>query len=117
MIKELLYALALSLVLTVALELGFFFLTGKRDKKDVSLVVLVNVVTNPAVVLSYWLLIRYTNLPGAVMLIPLELFAVLCEGCYYKKYGRDFKRPYLFSFAANAFSFGTGLLLQLLQII
>ena len=47
------------------------------------------------------------------MLIPLELFAVLTEGFYYKKYGRCFRRPYLFSLAANMVSFGIGELIQI----
>ena len=117
MIIDLLYALAVSLVSTVALELVFFFLVCRRNKKDILLVLLVNILTNPVVVLSFWLAGMYTNLHDVIIIIPLELFAVLCEGYYYKKYGRDFKRPFLFSAAANAFSFGTGLILQLLQII
>ena len=118
-----LFSLALSLFLTIVLELGFFILvgklfsgtlfTGKREKKDYLLVVLVNVLTNPLVVLSYWLTVLYTNWPAPLVLIPLELFAILAEGFYYKKYGA-FSRPYLFSTAANVFSFGTGLLIQLL---
>ena len=108
----LLTSLALSLVLTVALEAGFFLLTGKRGKKDIALLFLVNVLTNPVVVLSYWLAVLYTSWNSYAILIPLELFAVLTEGYYYKKYGSDFRRPYLFSTGANVFSFGTGVLIQ-----
>ena len=107
-------ALVVSLVLTIVLETGFFLLVGKRDKKDLLLVVLVNVITNPVVVLLYWLAVLYGHWNRAAATLPLELFAVLTEGFYYKKYGRDFKRPYLFSVAANAFSYGVGALLQLL---
>jgi hypothetical protein len=99
-------ALALSLGLTLLLEAGFFLLTGKRDGKDLLLLVVVNVLTNPAVVLTYWLA------PHQLMKIPLELSVVFTEGFLYKKYGRGYKRPYLFSIAANAFSFGTGVVLQ-----
>ena len=105
-------ALVVSLVLTLALETGFFLLVGKRDKKDLLLVVMVNVITNPVVVLLYWLAVLYGNWNRAAAAIPLELFAVLAEGYYYKKYGQDFRRPYLFSAAANAFSYGVGALLQ-----
>jgi len=105
-------SLALSLTLTVALEAGFFLLVGKRDKKDLLLLLLVNVITNPVVVLSYWLATFYTRLDTRVILIPLELFAVFTEGCYYKKYGRSFRRPFLFSVAANMFSFWSGVLIQ-----
>jgi hypothetical protein len=112
MSQALLYALAFSLILTLALETGFFLLTGKRNKKDLLLVILVNIITNPPVVLLYWLSVFYTSWNGAIVKIPLELFAVLAEGYYYKKYGQDFQRPYAFSFAANRFSFWIGVLLQ-----
>jgi hypothetical protein len=112
MIQSLPAALAISLILTLALETGFFFATGKRDKKDLLLLILVNILTNPAVVLTYWLMVLYTGWNAVIIIIPLEIFAVLTEGFYYKKYGRCFKRPYFFSLAANAFSYGTGVLLQ-----
>ena len=110
----LLSSLAISLALTVLLETGFFLLAGKRHKKDLVLLVLVNVLTNPVVVLSFWLITHYTNWNPYLSLIPLEVFAVLTEGYYYKKYGKEFRRPFLFSLAANAFSFGLGELLQLI---
>ena len=105
-------ALAVSLFLTLVFEAGFFLLVGKRDKKDLLLLVMVNIITNPLVVSLYWLAILYGNWSHVVIIIPLELFAVLTEGFYYKKYGRDFRYPYLFSAAANAFSFGAGELIQ-----
>ena len=112
MIPALLTALAISIALTIALETGFFLLIGKRNKKDLLLLLLVNVLTNPVVVLTYWLAVLYTNWNAVIIIIPLEVLAVLIEGRYYKKYGRDFKRPYLFSLAANIFSYGIGLLIQ-----
>lgn len=109
---ELLAALAISLALTLALEIGFFFLAGKRNRKDLLLVAAVNAITNPVVVLLFWLAALYTDWGRVAVISSLELFAVCSEGYYYKKYGQDFKRPYLFSAAANAFSFGVGVLLQ-----
>ncbi|MCL1810352.1 MAG: hypothetical protein FWG42_11410 [Clostridiales bacterium] len=112
--RVLLDALAKSLILTIAFETGFFLLTGKRGKKDLLLVVLANVLTNPVVVLLYWLSAYYTEWNSAIVLTPLELFAILTEGYCYRKYGQGFKRPYLFSLAANVFSFWVGVLIQLL---
>jgi len=112
MIPALLAALAISLVLTLALETGFFFVTGKRDKKDLLLVILANIITNPVVVLTYWLTVLHTDLNTVIIIIPLEVFAVVTEGYHYKKFGRSFRRPYLFSLAANIFSYGTGVLIQ-----
>ena len=112
MISTIVASLALSLALTLALETGFFFSTGKRDRKDAVLVVMVNIITNPVVVLTYWLAFLYTNWNVFAVLIVLEIFAVLTEGYYYRKYGRGFRRPYLFSLGANAFSYGVGVLIQ-----
>ena len=113
-IKALLFSLGFSLSLTVAIESGVFLLAGKRDKKDLLLLFLVNVLTNPIVVLSFWLVVLYTDWNAYIILIPLESFAVLAEGYYYKKYGNCFRRPYLFSLAANMVSFWVGELIQLL---
>ena len=46
--------LLVSLGLTVALEEGFGWLTGVRDPWDILLVLLVNLLTNPAVVFLYY---------------------------------------------------------------
>ena len=110
----LLSSLAISLALTLVFEAGFYFLAGKRNKKDLLLLVLVNTITNPVVVLCHWLVPLYTQLNAALLLLPLEAFAVLTEGALYKKFGLDFKRPYLFSLAANSFSFAMGMLLQMI---
>ena len=109
---ELLSALGISLASTLILEAGFFLLIGKRNKKDLLLVIMVNIITNPAVVLLYWLAVLYTDINKIFTTAALEVFAVAAEGYYYKKYGWDFKRPYLFSLAANAFSLGVGMLVQ-----
>ena len=105
-------SMVFSLTLTLAFETGFFLLAGKRDRKDLVLLLLVNVLTNPVVVLLFWLTVLYTDLNTYMVIIPLELLAILTEGYYYKKYGVSFHRPYLFSFAANIISFGMGELIQ-----
>lgn len=106
------YALVVSLVLTILFETGFYLLIGKRNKKDLLLVVLANVMTNPVVVSLYWLAFLHTDWNRVTVTALLELFAVLTEGYLYKKFGQDFKYPFLFSLSANAFSFGAGVLLQ-----
>ena len=112
-IPALLTAMAVSLALTLALESGYYLLTCKRNKKDLLLVLLVNLLTNPAVVLIYWLVALYTSWNTYLVLIPLEVSAILIEGRYYQTYGRGFKHPYRFSLAANVFSYGVGVLIQL----
>ncbi|MCL2323385.1 MAG: hypothetical protein FWC47_14935 [Oscillospiraceae bacterium] len=110
--QNLISALAISLILTEVFEIGFFFLIGKRNKKDMMLLVLVNVLTNPAVVLIYWMVFLYTDWNTVVTKILLEVSVVLIEGYYYKKFGQDFKHPFIFSAAANGFSYGMGVLLN-----
>ncbi|MDR2035553.1 MAG: hypothetical protein LBP91_02625 [Coriobacteriales bacterium] len=112
MIGNLLATLAFCLILTIVLEAGFFFIAGKRNKKDLRLLVLVNVFTNPLVVLTLWLTQTYTLWNSFAVLVPLELFAVVTEGFIYKKCGKQFTRPFLFSLGANAFSYFCGLLIQ-----
>lgn len=112
MIGALVFSLVVSLLLTLVFESAFFFMVGKRNKRDYLLLVLVNVLTNPLVVLSSWLIELYTHLYLPVVMVLLEVIAVGVEGAYYKKYGQSFKRPFVFSLAANAFSFLLGLLVQ-----
>ena len=112
-----LFLLFIAWVMTVILELAIFFITGKRSKNDALLVLLANTLTNPVVVFLCWVTVIFTDIHYAAVIIPLELLAVLCEGWIYKRKGDDFKRPYLFSTCANAFSFGSGLLLQFLEVI
>lgn len=112
MIEALIISLVVSLLLTLVLECGFFFIVGKSDKKDLLLLVLVNVLTNPLVVLTFWLIQSYTYWNAYIVLVVLEVLAVVVEGGYYKKFGESFKRPFLFALAANAFSFLSGLLIQ-----
>ena len=108
----LLTALAISLCLTLLFEVGFFLIIGKRNKKDLLLVILVNTLTNPLVVLIYWIAYHNTNWNTAIIKVPLEVFAVLTEGYIYKKYAQTIKRPFVFSLAANTISFTLGLLIQ-----
>ncbi len=113
MLTGLLSSLALSLALTLAIELGFALICGKR-RYDILLVTLVNVVTNPPVVLIYSLLRRVTPIPGIWIALPLELAAVAAEALMYKRFAENVKRPLLFSLSANALSYGLGLIINML---
>ena len=112
MTQALFESLALSLLATLVLEAGFFLLVGKRERKDLLLTCMVNVLTNPVVVLAYWLTVLYTTWNAAIMIVILEMSAVFVEGYCYRQYGRCFKHPYLFSLAANLFSFFSGFVIQ-----
>ena len=136
--EALLTALGISLGLTLILEVGFFFFlfyvakliwnrgnnelspaptiniffNAKWNKRDILLVILVNTLTNPIVVLVYWILYYNTNWNTILIIIPLEVFAVLTEGYIYKRNSECIKRPFLFSLLVNAFSYSAGLLIS-----
>ena len=106
---KLLLTLALSLALTVLLEEAFALLYGLRSPRLLALTALVNLLTNPPVVLLYYLLPLG---PGGRLLLKLFLegAAIAVEGFCYKAYGQ-LPRPFWFSFCANVFSYGTGFIL------
>jgi hypothetical protein len=101
-------ALGLSLALTLAFELAFSLICGIRNQRDLLLVLLVNIVTNPAVVLIYLLF------PSVWVKIPLELAAIAVEAIYYSKYASGIRHPVVFSICANCFSFTLGTVVNLL---
>ena len=101
-------SLAVSLLLTLALELVFALLWGV-GRRDYLLVALANVLTNPVVVLCYTAAASF--IPG--LLTPavavLELGAVAVEGWLFRTRS-DIRFPWAFSLCANLFSFTIGLL-------
>ena len=101
-------ALGLSLGLTLAIELAVAFFFGIRDRKDILLVVLVNVLTNPVVVLCYWMADYYTVLPLLLVKAGLEIGAFLTEFLCYKQLGKNISHPLLLSLIANVVSFSIG---------
>ena len=106
-------SLALSLGLTLLLEIPAALILGLRRKEDILLVGLVNVLTNPIVVLILNLLFIFTASPPPWFLIlPLEVFAVLTEGFIYQK-GLSYRRihPLFLSLILNGISYFGGLLL------
>lgn len=106
-------SLALSLGLTLLLEIPAALILGLRRKEDILLVGLVNILTNPLVVLILNLFFLFTASPPPWFLIlPLEVFAVLTEGFIYQK-GLSYRRihPFLLSLILNGISYFGGLLL------
>ena len=102
---DLLLSLLLSLGLTELIECAFALSLKKRGKA-LLLCALVNLITNPPVVLLQRLLDG-----GWLMVGGLELAVVAAEGMLYR-YSGLFKQPFLFSLAANALSFSLGLLIN-----
>jgi len=105
----LLISLGVSLALTLVLESGFALLWGV-ERRDMGLVLLVNVLTNPVVVLCHRAAAIW--MPGLLLAVTavLELGAVAAEGWLYRERSRV-KFPWAFSMCANSFSFILGLLM------
>ena len=103
-----LVSLGLSLGLTLAFELAFALLWGLRGR-DLLLCCLVNLLTNPPVVLLALLWRHFGPNPPWLPVPLLEAGAVLMEGRLYRRDGERVRRPFLFSLCANAFSFVLGL--------
>ncbi len=107
------FSLGVSLALTLVLELLFALLWGLRGR-DLILCILVNVLTNPPVVLCALLWRTYGPGPGWLPVPLLEGGAVLVEGFFYRRNGERVRRPFLFSLCANAFSYALGLVFNAL---
>lgn len=108
MIESLLCAMALSLLLTLGLELAAYGMFGVRGGRNYLLCLLVNLLTNPAVVLLHRLAsLRFPGCLWAATLL-LEALAVAVEGLCLKAFGQGLRRPFLLSLAANLFSYGVG---------
>ncbi len=102
---------ALSFGLTLLLEGGVALLFRLRGR-DFLWFFLINLLTNPAAV--YLNLLFRSFFPGVTVFlwqIPLEIAVIFLEGLLYGK-GASLRRPWLFSAAANGFSYGMGIVLS-----
>lgn len=107
----LLGSFGLSLGLTLFVECGIALLFGIRGR-DHLLLLLVNILTNPAVV--YLNLLFVSLLPDTSVLawqLPLEIAVVAIEGWLYARLARSVRSPWVFAAVANGFSYGLGLML------
>ena len=104
----LLLSLGISLGLTLVLELLFALVWGVR-KKGLLLVILMNILTNPAVVTLHFLCNSLLGWVGFLPVLILEAAAILVEGFCCRGMIR---KPWLFALFINLFSYGMGELLQ-----
>lgn len=104
-------SLALSLGLTLLIEIPLGFLLGIRKGIDLLCVVLVNVVTNPSLVLILNLF-SLRGIPPWYLIAILELAAVAVEALFYRKcLSRCPLHPLLLSLILNGISYLGGCLL------
>lgn len=108
MIKCLLY--------TIVIELIIAFVLQVKDKKDIKTIVLVNILTNPIVVLVPTLVyIKYGYIYRNIVLYLLEIITVLTEGLiYYKLFKYKKLNPFIFSLLLNLSSYLIGEIINML---
>lgn len=104
---SLLCSMAVSLALTIAVELIVAVGWGLRDRWNLSVAVLCNLLTNPPVVALYAVLTSLQMAAPAVTAV-LEAAAVVVEWRCYARCGREVPHPLRLSLLANALSYGVG---------
>ncbi len=111
----LLQMFGISLFLTLFIEWFIAFLWGLRRKKEFLLVTLVNIVTNPAAVLTYWVYRVYFADTSLVVQIIIEIVVVVMEALIYRSFAREegwkIRWPVAFAVVANVLSWSIGLFL------
>ncbi len=107
--------MGISLGLTIVLELMFSLVCRVRNRMDLLLVCLVNVITNPVVVFLYYL--AAGSSVSVAVLAVLEVLAVVVEAYFYKSYGEKISRPVLFALGANCFSFFIGKMIEVILVL
>lgn len=111
-------ALVFSLILTLAVELSVAALLRIRQGKQLLLIALANLLTNPAVNYCYYWALRFftaDNIYAILILIALEAAAVLIEFLIYRSL-LSFDRfgKLKLSLILNGSSFGAGLLVSVI---
>ena len=112
-VDKLWLSLIVSLLLTEAIELVFALVWGVRGR-ELWLVVLVNLLTNPLAVLGYALLRNALPWPPLWIQLPIELMVFVLEALLYLRLSRTIRRPLLFALCINLVSYGLGLVIGLL---
>lgn len=112
--------MAVSLGLTLVIEVAFAFFWRLQSPRELLLVAAVNLLTNPAVVAGYyltrWMILgNFSEMPGAESAfilkgakLLLEAAAIGTEALCYRLASRDIRHPWLFSLLANGLSYFIG---------
>lgn len=103
-------ALLPSLLLTEAFELPFAWLWGAK-KKDLLVVLFMNILTNPLVVMWHYSAWQFGFLISTV--VP-ELAAIATEAILLRKFAKSTPYPVLLGVFINLFSYSIGVVLNYL---
>jgi len=107
--KEVILVFAVCLLLTILLEEGTALIIGIRKGFDLTVILFVNILTNPIVVCMGMIMESYTRVPRAAYIIVLELAAFITEAMIYRKLLYTKKpSPFIVSLILNCVSFFIG---------
>ena len=110
LIKDIPRIMVICLVMTILIEVSFAWILKVKNKKDFVNIILVNVITNPIVVIIPIFLDYHYGLDARnISLIILEILTVIVEGYIYKK-TLSYKKinPYFLSLILNILSYFIG---------
>ena len=107
-----LYGLLFALLFTIIIELVVALLFGWRDRRSIRTIILAQIATNPLAVFCAYLLFFYAPSVAIEAQIPIEILVILAEWRIYRRYCPAMPHPFVFSLAANAASYITGLITQ-----
>lgn len=98
------------LICTIIIEVIVAYILRIKDKKDISNIILVNVVTNPLVVsIPIYMMVKYNYNMRIISLIVLEILTVIVEGLIYLKVLKYKKmNPFIISIILNLSSYLIG---------
>lgn len=108
--------LLFNLLIVLISETTLAVIFGARSKKSILTVVLVNVLTNPPIVLTGISMAMFLSSLEPPLIYILEVFVFLLEGFIYLKCKTFGKRnPYLISLVLNLSSYALGELINILM--
>ena len=110
LISDIPFIMIRCLLLTIIIELLFSIIFKVKNKKDLLNIILVNIITNPIVVITpIYLNLKYGLVYRNISLIILEILTILIEGLCYKKV-LNYKKinPFLLSIILNSLSYSIG---------
>ena len=108
---------AVSLGLTIIIECSIARVWGLKSRKEMLLVLLVNILTNPAAVFCVWICNGYLGREFSFLFqCVIEFVVVVVEAKVYSGFGREegwnIKKPLQFSIIVNMISWLSGVVLQ-----
>jgi len=111
------FSLVISLILTLIIEIATSFIIGIRNKDDIEIVIVANIITNPVVVFVTNCILALNNMIVYNIVVAfMEILAVIIEAILYKdllKY-KD-KSPWLISIFNNVVSFSIGVIINIIM--